>query len=214
MTGWRYSDREWFRNDRLNLRTEAIRRLVIGELTGQNVLFGSHRWFAGGAAEDDVAITSVEEWDAELARGRPGDNVILLSLRQVTQLALVHAGSLDDPGPLALSAAEIAAVEARSHGNGLGELLCVRRSSRGASVLAASCRHIDLRDGEWPWRDQLQEAGGGEMWLFEGDLDWRDHERRQFGTEPPEAWTAHHGIVLVDGVVPDAEGRVVCGGPY
>jgi predicted ATPase with chaperone activity len=34
------------------------------------------------------------------------------------------------------------------------------------------------------------------------------------GPDPPETWTARHGIYLLDGYVPDEQGRVLCGGPY
>ena len=80
MSAWRFDDRGWFVNDALNLRTEVNRRIVAAELEYANVVFGAHRWFAGGNSANSIAITSLDQWDAELARGRPGDNVIIQSL--------------------------------------------------------------------------------------------------------------------------------------
>lgn len=216
MSGWRFADRGWFHNDGLNLCSEANRRLVADELVGRNVVFGSHRWFTGGAAPSHVAMTTIDQWDAELARGRPGDNLILLSLRRVAHLALVHADDLSTPQPAALGPEDVAAIEGYDAAARLGELLFVRRFVPRPGGLEAALDTIDLRDAGEPWRERVAEAsaGGGEIWLFDGELAWRDHERRQYGTEPPETWTAHHGIYLVDGYVPDGQGRVVCGGPY
>ncbi len=50
VTGWRFSDRGWFHNEGLNLRAEANRRLIADELVERNILFGAHRWFAGGGS--------------------------------------------------------------------------------------------------------------------------------------------------------------------
>ena len=216
MTGWLFSDRGWFHNERLNLRAEANRRLIADELVERNVVFGSHRWFAGGGSPTLVAITTIEQWDNEVARGRPGDNIILLSLRKVARMALVHAGDASTPQPEELRAEDAAIVEAYDRVAKFGELLCVRRFTPVSGKVEAGFDRIDLRDASEPWQEQLAEAssGGGETWLFDGELDWRDHERRQHGLEPPESWTANHGICLVDGYVPDPHGRVVCGGPY
>jgi len=216
VTGWRFSDREWFKNERLNLRAEANRGLVADELVDGNVVFGPHRWFAGGGSPALIALTTIEEWDEEVARGRPGDNLILLSLRKVAGLAVVHTGEPTSSRPGTLQPADIAAVEHYDRSAAFGELLCVRRSAPTPGKPEAALRVIDLRDAGWPWQEQVAEAasGGGEVWLFDGELAWRDHERRQQGSEPPEEWTAHHGLCLVDGYLPDAQGRVVCGGPY
>jgi hypothetical protein len=215
MSGWRFSDREWFVNDGLNLRTDANRRIVAAELAFPNVVFGAHRWFAGGGSASAIAITSLDEWDADLAKGRPGDNVILLSLRRVEAEALTHAGNMASPHPPVLSTADINAIEAFIAAGG-NELLFVRRFSPRPGTIDCVFTWIDLRDAGWPWQKGLAEyaIGGGEVWLFDGELLWRDHDRRQSGSDPPETWTAHHGSCLVDGYVPDEQGRVVCGGPY
>lgn len=216
MNGWRIADRGWFVNDRLNLRSEANRRLVADELAFPNVIFGVHRWFAGGSAASNVAITSLDQWDADLARGRPGDNVILLSLRQVEDAALVHPGDIGSPQPPAPTAADVVAIEAWAAAGAYAEILAVRRFSPRPGELECASVILDLRDTAWPWQQALAEhsADGGEVWLFDGELLWRDHVRRSHRAEPPESWTAHNGICLVDGYVPDEHGRVVCGGPY
>jgi hypothetical protein len=215
MTGWRFVDRGWFVNDWLNLRTEANRRLVASELEFPNVVFGAHRWFAGGSSADAVAITAPGQWDAELARGRPGDNLILLSLRHIGAGALARTGTTTSPHPPAPSPADVIAIEGYVAAGGL-ELLFVRRFSPLPGTIEAAFAWLDLGDAGWPWQDALAEhaAGGGEAWLFDGELLWRDHDRRQRGSDPPETWTARHGICLVDGYLPDERGRVVCGGPY
>jgi hypothetical protein len=215
MSGWRFDDRGWFVNDALNLRTVANRHVVGAELEHQNVAFGVHRWFAGGSAADAIAITSLGEWDAALARGRPGDNVILMSLRQVEAEALAHAGDIASGEAPILSAADITAIEVHAARGGL-ELLFVRRFAPQPGSTDASSRWIDLRDTLRPWREAVAEhaVDGGEVWLFDGELLWRDHHRRLQGSEPPERWQAHHGIYVIDGYVPDEQGRVVCGGPY
>jgi len=85
---------------------------VASDLEFPIVLFGVHRWFAGGSSAATIAITSLDQWDAELARGKPGDNVILISLQRVEAEALTHAGDLTSrlsPGP---SAADFNAIEA------------------------------------------------------------------------------------------------------
>jgi hypothetical protein len=216
MGGWRFADRGWFINDRLNLRSEANRRIVANELAFPNVAFGVHRWFAGGSSLDAIAITSLDQWDADLARGRPGDNVILLSLRQVEDAALVHAGDIGSPQPAVPSAADVVAIDAFNALGGYGEIFVVRRFSPRPGEIESASRYVDLRDAAWPWQQALAEhsVDGGEVWLFDGELLWRDHDRRRHGAEPPETWTASHGICLVDGYVPDENGRVVCGGPY
>ena len=217
MSGWRFADRGWFVNDRLNLRSEANRRLVANELDIPNVAFGVHRWFAGGSSLDEIAITSLEEWDAELARGRPGDNVILLSLRQVEDAALVHAGDMRSPQPPEPTAADVAAIAAYNAAARYGEIFVVRRFSPRPGEIESASTYVDLRDAPaWPWQQALAEhsVGGGEVWLFDGELLWRDHDRRRHEAAPPETWTANHGICLVDGYVPDEHGRVVCSGPY
>ncbi len=174
MTGWRFSDRGWFHNERLNLRAEANRRLIADELVERNVVFGSHRWFAGGGSPSLVAITTIEQWDDEVARGRPGDNIILLSLRKVAQMALVHAWDASTPWPEAVRPEDAAVIEAYDRMAKLGELLCVRRFTPTSGQVEAALDRIDLRDVSVPWQEQLAEAaasGGGEIWLFDGELD-------------------------------------------
>jgi hypothetical protein len=214
MSRWRFADREWFVNDGLNLRTDANRRIVARELEFPNVVFGAHRWFAGGASASAIAFTSLDQWDADLAKGRPGDNLILLSLRRVETTALMHAGDISSSHPPVPSAADVNAIEAFIEAGG-GELLFVRRFSRPGNVDGAFM-WIDLRDPGWPWQQALAEhsVDGGEAWLFDGELLWRDHDQRLSASGPPEQWTAQHGIYLVDGYLPDDQGRVVCGGPY
>jgi hypothetical protein len=213
--GWRFADRGWFVNDGLNLRTDANRRIVAGELEFPNLVFGVHRWFAGGGSADPIAITSLHQWDADLERGRPGDNLIVLSLRRVEAEALARAGDISSPRPPTPSAAEVSAIEAYVAAGG-AELLFVRRFSPRPAAIECSFKWVDLEDAAWPWQQALAEhsVDGGEAWLFDGELLWRDHDRRQSGADPPETWTAHHGIYLLDGYVPDEQGRVVCGGPY
>jgi hypothetical protein len=216
LSGWRFADREWFVNDGLNLRTDANRRMVAGELEFPNVVFGAHRWFAGGGSADLIAITSLDQWDADLARGRPGDNVIVLSLRRVEAEALRRAGDMSSPQPPPVpSEADVNAIGAYIAAGG-NELLFVRRFSPRPAVIESSFKWIDLEDAARPWQHALAEHSidGGEVWLFDGELLWRDHDRRQLGADPPETWTAHHGIYVLDGHVPDEQGRVVCGGPY
>jgi hypothetical protein len=215
MSGWRFDDRGWFVNDALNLRMDAIRPAVSAELEGGNVVFGAHRWFAGGSAADPVALTSLDDWDAELARGRPGDHVLLLSLRRIEAEALAHAGDRASEGSPVLGSADISAVESYAAAGGL-EILFVRRATPSEGETDAAFRWIDLRDASWPWQQAFAEhaAGGSEVWLFDGELLWRDHDRRRRGSDPPETWRAQHGIYVVDGYIPDEQGRVVCGGPY
>jgi hypothetical protein len=213
--GWRFADRGWFVNDGLNLRTDSNRRIVAGELEFPNVVFGVHRWFAGGGSADTIAVTSLDEWDADLARGRPGDNVIVLSLRRIEAEALARAGDITSPRPPVPSASDIQAIEAYIAVGG-AELLFVRRFSPRPGTTECSFKWVDLDDAASPWQQALAEHSvpGGELWLFDGELLWRDHDRRQLAADPPETWTAHHGIYLLDGCVPDEDGRVVCGGPY
>ena len=215
MSGWRFDDRGWFVNDALNLRTIANRQVVGAELGNQNVAFGVHRWFTGGSAANAIAITSLGEWEAALARGRPGDNVILVSLRQIEAEALAHAGNMASGEPPILSAADITAIEVHAAGGGL-ELLFVRRFAPQTGNVEAAFQWIDIRDSSRTWREAIAEhsVAGGEVWLFDGELLWRDHDRRQRRSDPPETWHARHGIYLVDGYIPDEQGRVVCGGPY
>jgi hypothetical protein len=215
MSGWGFADRGWFVNDGLNLATDMNRRIVAAELGSPNVVFGDHRWFAGGGSATGIAITSLDQWDAELARARPGDNVILLSLRRVEADALTRAGDLASRIPPVPSAADVDAVEAFIAAGG-NELLLGRGFSPRPREVECAFRWIDLRDAAWPWRPAFAEhsVDGGDVWLFDGELLYRDHDRPQYGSDPPETWTAHHGINLVDGFVPDEQGRVVCGGPY
>ena len=215
MVGWRFEDRGWFVNDAINLRTESNRQAIAAELEYPNVVFGAHRWFAGGSAADAVAITSLVDWDADLARGRPGDNVILLSLRRVEAEALAHVGDSASPEPPILGASDIAAIESHAADGGY-ELLFVRRFSPQPGGVEAAFRWIDLRDTSWPWQRAFAEhaADGGEVWLFDGELLWREHHERHRGSDPPETWRAGYGAYVVDGYIPDEHGRVVCGGPY
>jgi hypothetical protein len=85
----------------------------------------------------------------------------------------------------------------------------------GPTLVECAFAFLDLRDDQVDWREPIAErsAHGGEVWLFDGAIVCRDHDRRRRGAEPPEAWDAHHGIYLIDGYFPDEQGRVVCGGP-
>lgn len=215
MNGWRFADRGWFVNDALNLRSAASRAIVAAELKFPNVTFGVHRLFAGGGSPSEIAIATIDQWETELSRGRPGDNLILLSLRQVQDQALVHVGDVASPDPPVLHPMDVDVVEAYISGGG-SELAFVWRFTATPGAMDCASAAIDLHDNQIVWRESVAErsAGRGEVWLFDGEILWRDHDRRQFGWEPPEAWTAHHGIYLVDGYLPDEQGRVVCGGPY
>ena len=99
-------------------------------------------------------------------------------------------------------------------------MFVVRRFAPRPGEIEAASTYVDLRDAAWPWQQALAEHSveGGEVWLFDSELLWRDHDRRIHGAEPPETWTANHGICLVDGYLPDdtdascAAGRTERGG--
>ena len=189
MGGWRFADRGWFVNDRLNLRSEANRRLVANELAFPNVAFGIHRWFAGGNSLDEIAITSLDQWDADLARGRPGDNVILLSLRQVEDAALVHTGDIGSPQPPVPSAADVVAIEAFNAVGGCGEIFVVRRFSPRPGEIESASTYIDLRDAASPWQQALAEhaVDRGEVWLFEDRKSIRLNSSHQSVSRMPSS---------------------------
>ncbi len=125
-------------------------------------MFGSHRWFAGGGSPSLVAITTIEQWDDEIARGRPGDNIILLSLRKVAQMALVHAWDASTPRPEALRPEDAAVIEAYDRTAKLGELLCVRQFTPTSGQVEAALDRIDLRDLSVTWQEQLARLLPGE----------------------------------------------------
>jgi hypothetical protein len=214
VTGWRFSDRGWFVNHKINLRSQENRRLVTAELEFPNIAFGVHRWFFGGGSPDLVAIATPARWGAELARGRPGDNLLLISLRRVAELALAHVGELTSRQPPALASHE-ETIRAFLADTRRGQIALVHRYSPRPGRLV--CHYGIFWDPEADgWDTELWEwsQAGGELWLFDNELVWQDHERRAWGTQPPEEWEAQHGLCLVDGYVPDEQGRVVCGGAY
>jgi hypothetical protein len=96
------------------------------------------------------------------------------------------------------------------------ELALVARFPAVPTVVECHVAFIDCRDDEVAWRQPVARtsAHGGEVWLFDAEPVWPDHDRRVRGDEPPDTWMAHHGLYLVDGYAPDDQGRVVCGGPY
>jgi hypothetical protein len=215
MDGWRFADRGWFINDALNLRSAANRRAVADELEFPNIVFGLHRWFAGGGNAAHVAIATMEQWDAELARGRPGDNLLLLSLRRVAGRALAHAGEITSHERPVLGRSDIERIGAFL-GDDRRDLTVVQRLSPRPGDIRCAARVIPTYPRPSEWDQELADGpwSGGDVWLFDGDLVWRDHAHRQRAPQPPETWTASHGLYVVDGYVPDELGRVVCGGPY
>jgi hypothetical protein len=204
---WSFADRGWFVNDALNLRSSENLRAVAVALESPTLLFGVHRWFAGGSSPDLIAFGSAADWDAELARGRPGDNLIVLSVADVPDLVLLHAR---EPG---FRGADVDLAALRLGGPGR-ELAIVSRQT-SAAAHRATYRMVEVADHE-SWQDEVADAlaASDETWIFDNDVVWRDHKRRSAGTTPPEQWPARHGRYVVDGFVPDAEGRIVCGGPY
>jgi hypothetical protein len=215
MTGWENADRGWFTNDDLNLDSAANRRIVASELTFPNVAFGVHRRFAGGVSLSEIALGSAGEWEDELSKATPGDNLILLSLRQVQHQAIAHAGDPTNRRPPVLQPSDHDAVQAFITAGG-SELALVSRSSPTPTVVECAFTFVDCRDDRVDWHEQVAERSGrgSEVWLFDAEIVWRDHDRRVLGDEQPEAWNAHHGIYLIDGYAPDERGQVVCGGPY
>jgi hypothetical protein len=211
---WRFADRGWFVNDGINLRSATNLALVASALEFPNIAFGLHRWFRGGASPDAIAMATEEEWDAELARGRPGDNLMLLSLREVADQALLRLGELTGVSLAPISDADLGPIRDFLN-NDRREVAVVRRYSPRPGELVCAHRVLwDPKPDEWAEQVDEWRATSGELWFFDEELLWQRHHTRIRADVPPEDWMAHHGLYLVDGYIPDEAGRVVCGGPY
>jgi hypothetical protein len=214
VTRGRFADRGWFVNDRINLRTDTNRQLVAAELQFPNIAFGLHRWFAAGSSPDLLAIATPEQWEAELARGRPGDNLMLLSLRRVAELAVAHVGGVTNREPLSLDGSDLVPVQSLL-ADDRQEITVIHRFSPQPDDLICSYKvQWDLKTPDWDAQIDEWSAMSGELWFFNNEIIWQEPASRVRAAQPPEEWTAQHGMYLVDGYLPDQQGRVVSGGPY
>jgi hypothetical protein len=200
----------WVVNDEINVLAEHNQAAVRAELVFPNVVFGLHRWYAGGSSPSRLAFASPGEWEAELTRGRAGDNLQLVSLSKVHHLALAHVGSAtSDVAPIPTPA-----VEERLLGffdNELEELAVVHRHVLDSTRLECSYDVIEAED----WADALERWSRlrGELYFFDdAKVVWGEDE--PVSAYAPEARRGQHGHYVVDGYLPDSEGRIVIGGAY
>jgi len=155
----------------------------------------------------------MDEWHMELDRGRPGDNLMLLSLEAVQADAILRIGSIDGPALGRVDSAVRPIVDLLSDSR--REVAVVRRCSPATGQVLAD-HSVLWNPSPEEWQEQLDAWAtiAGELWFFDEEIIWQRHEDRFRAETPPEQWTARHGVYLVDGFLPDDQGRVVCGGPY
>lgn len=203
----------WVVHDEINVLTEQNQAVVRAELVFPNVVFGLHRWYAGGSSPSRVVLATPEEWEAELSRGRPGDNLMLVSLRKVTHLALAHLGSpmSADPPITPDSVQERLLLFLEDESN---ELAVVHR-------YVLHNEHVECSyDTVWDpsaddWADDLDRWSRlkGELFFFDdAKVVWAKAE--PCPVYAPESRTGQRGYYLIDGYLPDADGRIVIGGAY
>jgi hypothetical protein len=155
----------------------------------------------------------MDEWLMELDSGRPGDNLMLLSLDAVRDESLLRIGSID--GPVLGRVDSVVRPIVELLGDTRREVAVVRRSSPGAGELVADHSVLwDPSSEEWQNLLDAWAATTGELWFFDEEIIWQRHEDRFRAETSPELWSARHGVYIVDGFLPDDDGRVVCGGPY
>lgn len=200
----------WIVDDKLNVLAEENQGAVRAELVSPNVAFGLRRLYAGGGNPLLLALAAPKEWEAELARGRPGDNLMLVSLRDVSHLAIAHVGS---------PTSAIAPVPA----DGVHERLLtfLRDESNELAVVnrhLVGDEHVECSyDTIWDpsaddWADALDRWSRlrGELFFFDdAKVVWGRDE-----PDTPESRSAQHGYFLIDAYIPDAAGRIVVGGVY
>src|SRR5680860_1517991 len=203
---WRFADRGWFVNDGINLRSDANRAAVAEALVSPNVAFGLHRWFKGGCAPDAIAIATPQEWEAELARGRPGDNLMLLSLRDVANQALLRLGEVTGRPLRGLGDSDLTVIRDFLRDDRREVAVVHRYSPRPGEVTCAHSVLWDPQHDEWAAQIDQWKATSGELWFFDEEILWQRHDTRIQADTPPEDWMAQHGLYLVDGYLPDAEG--------
>jgi hypothetical protein len=205
----------WFVNDRINLLSNVNLELVAAALRFPNIAFGLHRWFYRASGPDPIAVATSEQWEAELARGRPGDNLMLLSLEAVRLSAMVHVGDVPSTDPLRMSPQQQQQVR-EFLADDRHEIAVVHRSSPDGREVSCSYEVL-WNPGSEEWDDPLRKwsQSMGELFLFNNDILWQDVRPARSRTErPPEEWTPQHGMFLADGYIPDEDGRVVCRGAY
>ena len=205
-------ERRWLWNPRIDVTSPESRGLMIDALKGSNVAFGFHRWYYGGSAPDLISIATITEFDVEIGRGRPGDNLMLVSLDSVANRAIAHVGDPVAGGLAALSDDAL---------HGVWNFL-----ASSANEVVALARHIaddgdvvctveliwdpdpaDRDELTYQWRDLP-----GELWLFDSNVVWQPESDRS-GIARTH-WKAQHGHFLLDGYLPDEMGRVPVGGAY
>jgi hypothetical protein len=203
----------WFLNDAINVLSADNQERIRAELVVPNVVFGLHRWYAGGSSPTSIALSSQAEWDLELSRCRPGDNLVLVSLRRVRHLALAHAGVLSSGSPPVLSSPGQERLLAFLHDH-RRELAVLHRHVGGDGRFECDYDIVwDPSPEEWSEHLERWSRLQGELLFFDDDeILWRDKSGRQ--GVPPEEWASNYGDYLFDGYFPDARGRVVVGGAY
>ena len=204
---------KWVVHDAINVLAEQNQAAVRAELVVPNVAFGLRRLYAGGGNPLLVALASPAEWEAELRRGRPGDNLMLVSLRKVNHLALAHVGSPASAVPLVPSDAVQERLQAFL-GDRSNELAVVHRHVLDDELV--ECGYDTIWDpSDDDWTDAL------DRWSrLKGELFFFDDAKVVGGKDEPdsayalESRTGQHGYYLIDGYLPDAVGRIVIGGVY
>ena len=203
----------WVVHDAINVLAEDNQAAVRAELVFPNIAFGLHRWYAGGSSPSLVALASPAQWEAELRRGRPGDNLMLVSLRKVSHLALAHVGSPTSANPPSPTDA-VQERLLRFLGDESNELAVVHRFLLDDEQV--ECSYGTVSDpSAADWTDALDRWSRlrGELFFFDDSaVVWAKAEPGS--ASAPESRTGQHGYYLIDGYLPDPDGRVVIGGPY
>jgi hypothetical protein len=202
----------WFVNDALNVLAPQHQARMRAELRPPNVVFGLHRWYAGGRSPDRIALSSVQQWEAELDRSRAGDNLVLVSLHEVRERAIGEAGDLSSLSPPILPAA----LEARFLGflRRAGELAVVHRHlGADGSVRCGYDVVWDPSPEDWAeWLERWSSLNGELLFFDDDEILWREKGARGGGS--PEEWPGRYAGYLFDGYVPNGQGQVVAGGAY
>jgi len=203
---------QWVWNPLIDATSAENRKLVVEALQGGNIAFGLHRWYYGGSAPDFCSIGAVDEWDAEIARGRPGDNLMIVSLESVSHQKILRQGHPVLGGMGSLASDDLGAAW-RFLESSANEIVAITRHISDAGEVVSSIELV--WDPDAVERDRLFEEWRGlpgELWLFDMSVIWQDESDRK--GIPREQWTAQHQQFLVDVYIPDQQGRVPTGGAY
>lgn len=203
---------EWIVNPKISATSPENRAIIQSALQQSNVAFGLHRWYYGGSGPDLIAITNMDRWDEELRRGRPGDNLMLVSLVDVEEKAIAHLGNAMNSEPLLSHETELERAWAFLESTN-NEVIALTRHVNAAGNTACSIEILwDPDDNERSKLVERWRLTPGELWLFGASVIWQDDPAHH--ELPRTEWRAQHGQFLLDVYIADADGNVPNGGAY